>query len=90
MGGGRGLGAPRRRRREIRQGSRTSLRAPIKKWGWGRRAGLRPRGCRVPPTADLLPEHSGRGKGHSARKGAPSGECAQATAARDGSVRGVT
>lgn len=88
-GAGGGLGAPRRWRREIRQGSRRSLRAPSKNGGGGGAPGCGRRAAASPgPTS--YREHSGRGKEHLAGKGAPSGERARAAAARDGSVRGVT
>lgn len=88
MGVGWGSEPPRRRRRGIRQGCRASLRAPSKN-GRGGGAPCRGQGGRVPgPTS--YQEHSGRVEGRLAGKGAPSGICARATAARDSSVRGVT
>lgn len=59
------------------------------KWGWGRRAGLRPRGCRV-PRADLLPGALWTRKGALGREGGAFRGMCPAAAARDGSVRGVT
>ena len=88
-GVGWGLRAPRRRRRGIRQGSRASLRAPSK-IGRGAARRVAARGGAASPGPISYQEHSGREEGRLAGKGAPSGICARATAARDGSVRGVT
>lgn len=79
----RGLGAPRRRRREIRQRSSANPKSTKSKWGWG--AGV-PR----PPGPISYREHSRRGKGHLARKGAPSGRTGPGHCGPDGWVRGVT
>lgn len=68
---------------------RASLESTKQKWeGAARRVAAR--GEPRVPRADLLPGHSGRVEGRLAGKGAPSGICARATAARDSSVRGVT
>ena len=89
-GVGWGLRAPRRRLRGIRQGSRESLRAPSKTGrGAARRVAAQGEGAASPGPISYQ-EHSGREEGRLAGKGAPSGIRARATAARDGSVRGVT
>lgn len=89
MGGGLGAQSAAASAKRDPPGMQSESESTKQKWEGGG-APCRGSGGAASPGPISYQEHSGRVEGRLAGKGAPSGICARATAARDSSVRGVT